>query len=82
MIETGKLPDQLVKERGMEQINDEKLIEDIVLRAMESNPKAVKQYRDGKKGVMGYFVGAVMKETRGKANPAAVNEIVRRLLES
>ncbi|OAA30114.1 glutamyl-tRNA amidotransferase [Kosmotoga arenicorallina S304] len=82
MVETGKTPDQLVKERGMEQISDEKLIEEIVLRAMESNPKAVQQYRDGKKNVMGYFVGAVMKETRGKANPAVVNEIVRRLLES
>ncbi|AKI98087.1 Asp-tRNA(Asn)/Glu-tRNA(Gln) amidotransferase subunit GatB [Kosmotoga pacifica] len=82
MVETGKFPDQLVKERGMEQISDKNLIEEIVLKAMKANPKAVQQYKEGKKGVMGYFIGAVMKETKGKANPAVVNEVVRRLLET
>ncbi|ACR79050.1 Asp-tRNA(Asn)/Glu-tRNA(Gln) amidotransferase subunit GatB [Kosmotoga olearia] len=81
MVENKKMPSELVEELGLQQINDEKLIEELIRKAMEANPKAVKQYRSGKKGVAGYFVGIVMKGTKGKANPALVNEIVRRLLE-
>lgn len=80
MLDKGKMPSKLVKEMGLEQVDDEKLIEDIVKGAMEKNPVAVEQYKSGKVGVIGYFVGAVMKETRGKANPKKVNEIIRRLL--
>ncbi|MFO7880943.1 MAG: Asp-tRNA(Asn)/Glu-tRNA(Gln) amidotransferase subunit GatB [Kosmotogaceae bacterium] len=81
-LRTGKMPSKIVEEKGLEQISDKNTIEIFLKEAMEENPKAVKQYREGKKGVLGYFIGAVMKKTRGKANPELVNEIARRLLES
>ena len=78
---TKKMPRQIVEERGLKQVNDKDVIEKIIKQAMEQNPKAVRQYRSGKKGVLGYFVGAVMKQTQGMANPQLVNEIARKLLE-
>lgn len=81
VFETGKMPSQIVQEKGLEQISDEGLIEEIVRKAMAENPDAVQQYRDGKKKVMGFFVGYVMKETKGKANPELVNKIAQKLLE-
>jgi len=81
VFETGKMPSQIVQEKGLEQISDEGLIEEIVRKAMAENPDAVQQYRDGKKKVMGFFVGYVMKETKGKANPELVNRIAQKLLE-
>ena len=74
-------PEELVKERGLEQTSDESLIESLVRKAMEENPKTVAKYRAGKTGVVGFFVGYVMRETKGKANPQLVNEVVRRLLD-
>ncbi|TYB89623.1 MAG: Asp-tRNA(Asn)/Glu-tRNA(Gln) amidotransferase subunit GatB, partial [Kosmotoga sp.] len=79
---SGKMPSTIVEEKGLEQINDEEVIEKTIKEAMKENEKAVRQYREGKKGVLGYFIGAVMKKTKGKANPELVNEIARRLLES
>jgi aspartyl-tRNA(Asn)/glutamyl-tRNA(Gln) amidotransferase subunit B len=81
-LRSGKMPSKIVKEKGLEQINDEEVIEKTLREAMKENEKAVRQYREGKKGVLGYFIGAVMKKTKGKANPELVNEIARRLLES
>ncbi|MDD5744630.1 MAG: Asp-tRNA(Asn)/Glu-tRNA(Gln) amidotransferase GatCAB subunit B, partial [Mesotoga sp.] len=81
VIERKRSPASIVKEKGLEQINDDGVIETAIREAMESNPKAVQQFREGKEGVLGYFVGAVMKATRGKANPARVNEMARRLLK-
>lgn len=81
VFETGKMPSQIVQEKGLEQISDEGLIEEIVRKAMAENPDAVQQYRDGKKKVMGFFVGYVMRETKGKANPELVNKIAQKLLE-
>ena len=81
VFETGKMPSQIVQEKGLEQISDEGLIEEIVRKAMVENPDAVQQYRDGKKKVIGFFVGYVMKETKGKANPELVNKIAQKLLE-
>lgn len=81
VFETGKMPSQIVQEKGLEQISDERLIEEIVRKAMAENPDAVQQYRDGKKKVIGFFVGYVMKETKGKANPELVNRIAQKLLE-
>lgn len=81
-LRSGKMPSTIVNEKGLEQINDEEVIEKTLKEAMKENEKAVRQYREGKKGVLGYFIGAVMKKTKGKANPELVNEIARRLLES
>ncbi len=82
VFKTGKSPKKVVEERGLEQITDESLIEKIIREAMERNPKAVKEYRSGKKGVLGYFVGQVMRATKGKADPKLTSSIARKLLES
>jgi len=81
-FKTGKSPKKVVEERGLEQITDESLIEKIIREAMERNPKAVEEYRSGKKGVLGYFVGQVMRATKGKADPKLTSSIARKLLES
>jgi aspartyl-tRNA(Asn)/glutamyl-tRNA(Gln) amidotransferase subunit B len=81
VVEGRKSPLEIVKEKGLEQIDDDRVIEDALRKAMTDNPSAVEQFRDGKEGVLGYFVGAVMKATRGKANPSKVNEITRRMLK-
>jgi aspartyl-tRNA(Asn)/glutamyl-tRNA(Gln) amidotransferase subunit B len=71
---------EVVAEAGMAQVSDSSLIEDACKKIVAANPDEVARYRGGKTQVLGFFVGAVMKETGGKANPKTVNEILRRLL--
>lgn len=80
MFETGKDPETIVEEKGLVQISDEGQLEDIAQRAIDNNPKSVEDYKNGKGKALGFLVGQVMKETRGKANPQMVNEILRKLL--
>jgi aspartyl-tRNA(Asn)/glutamyl-tRNA(Gln) amidotransferase subunit B len=61
-------------------VSDEGAIEEEVQKILDANPEQVKQYKDGNEKVIGFFVGQVMKSTKGKANPKVVNEILRRLL--
>ncbi|HCI28639.1 MAG TPA: Asp-tRNA(Asn)/Glu-tRNA(Gln) amidotransferase GatCAB subunit B, partial [Fervidobacterium sp.] len=75
-----KMPAEIVKEKGLEQVDDSKLIEEIAKKVIENHPKEVETFRSGKEGLFGFFVGQVMKETRGKANPKVVNEILDKLL--
>ena len=77
----GIEPEKIVKEKGLEQITDESSIEPICREVLESHPDEVKRFKAGKKGLLGFFVGQVMKRTKGKANPKVVNEIIRRMLE-
>ncbi len=81
MFRTGRVPSELVEEKGLIQLSDATLLEEIVKKVLSENQKVVEQYRAGKKGVMGFFVGQIMKETRGRANPSMVNEILKKLLE-
>ena len=81
MYKTGKSPNDIVKEKGLIQITDEGEIEKIIDSIIENSPNEVEKYRAGKKGLMGFFVGQVMKETRGKANPGIVNKILVKKLE-
>ena len=69
--------DEIIESRGLRQITDTSAIEGIVDRVIEANPSQVAEYRAGKHKLIGYFVGQVMKETGGKANPAVVNDILR-----
>jgi len=80
MFETGKSPEEIVKEKGLVQISDESQLESIARQVMEKNPKSVEDYRNGKTKALGFLVGQVMKETKGKANPQLINEIFVRLL--
>ena len=81
MFETGKAPQDIVKEKGLSQITDTGEIEAIIGRVLAENPSQVEQFRSGKNQVFGFLVGQVMRATQGKANPALLNELLRRELE-
>ena len=70
-----------MKEKGLVQVSDPSLIENAMRKVMASSPKNVEEYRAGKEKLFGFFVGQVMKETQGKANPGMVNEIVKAFLK-
>lgn len=83
MWETGKSAKTIASEENLFQQSDAALIESEVLRVLAENPGQVAQYRAGKVQVMGFFVGQVMKATKGKANPLVVNELLKKhLLET
>jgi aspartyl-tRNA(Asn)/glutamyl-tRNA(Gln) amidotransferase subunit B len=80
MCATGKAPQAIIEEKGLVQISNVDEIEKIVLKVIDENPRPVAQYRQGKTGNFGFFVGQVMKATGGRANPQAVNEILKKRL--
>jgi aspartyl-tRNA(Asn)/glutamyl-tRNA(Gln) amidotransferase subunit B len=80
MLAEGKPPRAIVEERGLKQVTDEGAIEQVVDEIIAANPKQVEQLKSKPK-TLGWFVGQVMKATQGKANPDAVNAILRRKLE-
>jgi len=80
MCKTGKTPSAIIEEKGLVQISNVDEIEKIVARVIEENPKTVDQYRQGKTGNLGFFVGQVMKATGGRANPQTVNDILKKRL--
>jgi aspartyl-tRNA(Asn)/glutamyl-tRNA(Gln) amidotransferase subunit B len=80
MTETGEAPCDIVEKRGLTQVTDTAAIEKVVDEIIAANPKQVEQVK-AKPQTLGWFVGQVMKATGGKANPGAVNEILRRKLE-
>ncbi|MGR3311663.1 MAG: Asp-tRNA(Asn)/Glu-tRNA(Gln) amidotransferase subunit GatB, partial [Candidatus Brocadiales bacterium] len=67
--------------KGLLQISDERAIEEVIARVVEGNPNAVADYSSGKKNALGFLVGQVMKETKGKANPKVVNETLKVFLK-
>jgi aspartyl-tRNA(Asn)/glutamyl-tRNA(Gln) amidotransferase subunit B len=72
--------DAVIAKKGLKQITDSGAIEKVVDEVIANNPKQLEQYRAGKEALFGYFVGAVMKATQGKANPAQVNELLKKKL--
>ena len=82
MFETGKDAASIVEEKGLKQITDTGAIEGVVDKIIADNPDNVAQYKGGNQKVIGWFVGQVMKETQGKANPKLVNELLRKKLEA
>jgi len=81
MFATGKPPHQIVEERGLVQITDETELRRIVEEIVAANPKAVQEFLEGNEKVLGFFVGQVMRATKGKANPQLTNKLVREALE-
>jgi len=73
--------DTIIEERGLKQITDTSALEAMVDDVIANNPKQVEQFRAGKEKVLGFFVGQIMKATQGKANPAQVNELLRKKLK-
>jgi aspartyl-tRNA(Asn)/glutamyl-tRNA(Gln) amidotransferase subunit B len=75
-------PEAVVAERGMKVVSDEGALRTACEKVIAANPKQVAEYRSGKKGLLGYFVGQIMKETKGSGNPKLVSEIVTKLLDA
>ncbi len=81
MVETGKSASQIVEEKGLKQITDEGEIRKIVEEVVSRFPSEVERFRQGEEKLIGFFVGQVMRETKGKANPKLVNQILREVLK-
>ena len=80
MFETGKSAADIVEEKGMKQVTDTGAIEKVIDEVMATNPDKVAEFRSGKDKLFGFFVGQVMKLSGGKANPAAVNDLLQKKL--
>ncbi len=80
MMEGDKDPQKIVEEKGLKQESDPKALEEIVQRVIDKNKDKAKEYKAGKEKLFGFFVGQVMKESRGKANPQMVNRILKKKL--
>jgi aspartyl-tRNA(Asn)/glutamyl-tRNA(Gln) amidotransferase subunit B len=78
MLLSGKKAGEIIKEKNLAQVSDEKGIGDIIEHVLEENPKELAGLISGKDKLFGFFVGAVMKKTKGKANPKKVNEILKK----
>jgi aspartyl-tRNA(Asn)/glutamyl-tRNA(Gln) amidotransferase subunit B len=73
-------PDTIISQKGLTQITDTSELENVIDKILAAHSEQVEQYRAGKERVFGFFVGQVMKETKGQANPAQVNEILKKKL--
>ena len=82
MFETQKAPDVIVKEEGLEQVNDEGALRKIVEEVLANNQKSVDDYRGGKKNAIGYLVGQTMRLSKGKANPQTMNALLKEYLDA
>ena len=80
MYEEDVDPVSYVEEHGLKTVNDEGALETVVKKVMESNPKVVEEYRGGKEKVIGFLIGQVMKELKGKADPAMAGEMLKKFL--
>ncbi|MBU4318811.1 MAG: Asp-tRNA(Asn)/Glu-tRNA(Gln) amidotransferase subunit GatB [Proteobacteria bacterium] len=81
MVETGKNPKTIVEEKGLVQVTDLSAISAVIDAVVAENPGQAAEYKSGKTKLMGFFVGQVMKKTKGQANPNLVNEALRKKLE-
>jgi aspartyl-tRNA(Asn)/glutamyl-tRNA(Gln) amidotransferase subunit B len=73
--------DQIIKKNNIEQISDPDLLTNVVKKLLEMHPKEVQDYKNGKEKLMGFFIGQIMKETQGKANPKILNQVLIKLLK-
>ena len=80
-FKTGKAPHEVVKEKGLEQVNDEGELEEVIKKVIKANPKAVEDYKKGKVNVLQFLLGQVMRDTKGKANPKVVMNIIKEILK-
>ena len=80
IVETGRSAAEVVRERGLEQVSDESALATHVASVIADHPTEVAAFRAGKQGLLGFFVGQVMKRTGGQANPQLVNRLLRERL--
>ena len=80
MFQNKKKPKEIIEQKDLKQITDSGEIEKVIIKVLDSNVDKVNEYKSGKEKLLGYFVGQVMQKTKGKANPQAVNEILKKKL--
>ena len=80
VLEEDKDPQAIVEERGMKQVSDAGAIEAVVDEVLAANPDKVEQYKGGKTGLIGFFVGQCMKAMAGQGNPKLINELLSKKL--
>jgi aspartyl-tRNA(Asn)/glutamyl-tRNA(Gln) amidotransferase subunit B len=80
MFETGRSAEEIVRAKGLVQVTDTKLLEAVADRILAAHPSVVQDYRNGKAQALGFLVGQLMKETKGKANPKLANQILTQKL--
>lgn len=76
MFDSGDSPEKIVKEQGLIQISDEGALEEIVEKILDANPQSIEDFKNGKDRAIGFLMGQIMKETKGKANPQMVNKML------
>ncbi len=78
--QSGKAPEQIVEDEGLAQVSDDSALQDAIDKIMAANPAEVASFRGGKEGLFGWFMGQVMRETRGKADPKLTRELLQKSL--
>lgn len=81
IAKTGKVPEDIVTEKGLEQIGSEKELEKIILEIIKENPKQVAELQSGKDRLFGFFVGQAMQKTKGKGNPNVIQDLLKKYLK-
>ena len=79
--ESGRPPITIVKEEGLAQVSDDTALQAVIDNILAANPDEVASYRGGKEGLFGWFMGQVMRETRGKADPQLTRELLQKALK-
>ena len=80
MYQTGRPPQDIIREKGLVQITDEGELAKTIAAIIDAHPGQLADYRSGKEKLFGFFVGQVMKATQGKANPQLVNNLLKKML--
>jgi len=81
MWNSKKSPDEIIEEKGLKQVTDSSEIKKVINQVLDQNPSQLEQYKSGKEKLFGFFVGQVMKASRGKANPEQVNKLLEERLK-
>lgn len=80
MLKDGTKASVIVEKKGLSQISDEGAIKELVQKVVDAHPNEVEAYKSGKTNLLGFFVGQIMKETKGRANPKTVNQLLREII--
>ena len=81
-FENGTDPKKYVEDKGMVQLSDVSVLGPMVTKVVDDNPQSVEDFKNGKDRAIGFLVGQIMKQTRGKANPKVVNQLLNKELQS
>ncbi|MCZ7608769.1 MAG: hypothetical protein M5U17_01255 [Ignavibacterium sp.] len=82
MLNNNSDPETIVKERNLVQISNPEELSEIIKQITAKHPEQVSDYKSGKEKVFGFFIGQIMKETKGKANPKLVNDLLKQILSN